>query len=221
MILTPIAPPHLPDRLAALERGLTAGWTRQVLGRIAGSGDARRAAGAPAARDHGEACAILRRLGMAIRGGAPALDVSWNGSAVRSTTQAYVLLHEGAHFQLASPERRALVDFGLGPGPETGDTAVALRAQRLHGLAREREEALASLLGILWEVELGQPGLASFLDQNWLEGAERPGTAAHFAGVLAALRHGGFIDAAGRPRPHLREMPDDQESALRGPAKWM
>ncbi|HEV2548298.1 MAG TPA: hypothetical protein VGU20_13245 [Stellaceae bacterium] len=220
MILTPIVPRRLPERMAALERGLTADWTRQVLQRIARGGDGRRATGVDAARHHGDACALLRQLGMAIRDGAPSLDVSWNGSAVRGATEAYVLLHEGAHFQLAAPQRRRLIDFGLGPGPETGDKAAALRAQRLHGTAGEREEARASLLGILWEIELGHPGLASFLDQNWLEGAERLGTGAHFTAVLTALRDGGFIDAAGRPRPHLRETADgDQESALRGPAK--
>src|SRR5579883_3557535 len=102
MILTPIAPSHLPDRLAALERGLAADWTRQVLRRIGASGDGRRAAGAAAARHHGEASALLRRLGMAMRDGAPSLDVSWDGRAVRGATEAYVLLHEGAHFQVAA-----------------------------------------------------------------------------------------------------------------------
>jgi hypothetical protein len=219
MILTPIAPHRLPERVTALERGLAADWTRQVLRRIAGSGGGRRATGAAALRHHGEACVILRQLGMAIRDGAPSLDVSWNGRAVRGATEAYVLLHEGAHFQLAAPERRRLIDFGLGPGPETGDKPAALRAQRVRGIACEREEARASLLGILWEIALGHPGLASFLDQNWLEGADRPGTAAHFTAVLTALRDDGFIDAGGRPRPHLRETADgDQESALRGPA---
>ena len=219
MILTPIAPPHLPDRLAALERGLAADWTRQVLQRIGGSGDGNRAVGAAAVRHHGEASALLRRFGMAIREGAPSLDVSWNGSAVRGATESYVLVHEGAHFQLATPQRRRLIDFGLGPGPETGDKLAALRSQQLHGIVCEREEARASLLGILWEIELGHPGLASFLDQNWLEGVDRPGTAAHFTAVLTALRHDGFIDTAGRPRAYLRETADDdQESALRGPA---
>jgi hypothetical protein len=219
MILTPIAPHRLAERLTALERGLAANSTRQVLRRIARGGDGGRATGVTASRQHGDACALLRQLGMAICDGAPALDVSWNGSAVRGTTEAYVLLHEGAHFQLAAPEHRCLIDFGLGPGPETGDKAAALRAQRIYGIAREREEARASLLGILWEIELGHPGLASFLDQNWLEGADRPGTAAHFTAVLTALRDDGFIDAGGRPRPHFRETADgDQESALRGPA---
>src|SRR5690242_2219356 len=95
MILTPIAAHRLPDHLAALERGLAADWTRRVLQRIAGDGDGRRATGAAAARHHGDACAILRQLGVAVRDGAPSLDVSWNGRAVRGATEAYVLLHEG------------------------------------------------------------------------------------------------------------------------------
>src|SRR5262249_32773245 len=54
-------------------------------------------------------------------------------------------------------------------------------------------------LGVLWEIELGQPGFASFLDQNWLEGADRPGAAQHFTAVLTALRRRGVIDEEGRP----------------------
>ncbi|HJT07135.1 MAG TPA: hypothetical protein VJ747_09425, partial [Stellaceae bacterium] len=60
----------------------------------------------------------------------------------------------------------------------------------------------------LWEVELGHPALASFLDQNWLEGADRPAAAAHFRTVLAALVAGGFVTAAGRPTRALRQAPD-------------
>jgi hypothetical protein len=157
---------------------------------------------------------------MALTPGPPRAGFSWDGHAARSDTEAYVLLHEAAHFQLASPERRRRIDFGLGPGPETGARDLALRAAVLHGLAREREEAMASLLGILWEVELGQPALASFLDQNWLEGVERAG--AHFAAIGAALSDGGFIDVAGRPMRRLRRTPDPgqppQESALCGDA---
>jgi hypothetical protein len=125
---------------------------------------------------------------------------------LRSATEAYVLLHEVAHFQIAPPARRRLIDFGLGAGPETGNrTAAECAATIVFGLEREREEAMASLLGILWEVELGQPGLASFLDQNWLEGADRPEAAAHFAFVLGELQRRGLVDTAGRPQRCLTE----------------
>lgn len=96
--------------------------------------------------------------------------------------------------------RRSRIDFGLGAGPETGDREAADRAASVFGLAREREEALASLLGVLWEVELGQPGLASFLDQNWLEGAERPTSPTHFTKVCTQLQRLGLVDPLGRPQ---------------------
>ena len=54
------------------------------------------------------------------------------------------------------------------------------------------DETAASLLGIIWEARLGQPALASFLDQNWLEGLDRT-AAAFFIGVLAELRRHGML----------------------------
>src|SRR4029077_8170958 len=103
--------------------------------------------------------------------------------------------HEVAHFVLAPPARRGLVDFGLGPGPDTRDRAAAECAVALPLLEREAEEPEASLLGILWEAALGQPALASFLDQNWLEGLERS-AAAHFTAVSRRLRRLGPLTEA-------------------------
>lgn len=198
MILTDIAPGKLPaviERFAALLEppALT------VFRRIADPAQARRAEGATAAAHHQAACDLARRFGMTLLPGSPTLDFAWTGDALRSDTEAYVLLHEVAHFQLAPPERRRTIDFGLGAGPETGDRDAAERAASVFGVARETEEALASLLGVLWEVELNQPGFASFLDQNWLEGAERAGAAAHFCTVLATLKEREVIDADGHP----------------------
>jgi hypothetical protein len=211
MILTPIAPEHLPARIACADATLPDAACRAVFRRIARRDDASRATGATAVAHHRAALDILTRLGMGLAPGAPNAGFSWDGRAARCDTEAYVLLHEAAHFQLAAPARRHIVDFGLGPGPETGRREAASRAARLAGIAVEREEARASLLGILWEVELEQPGLASFLDQNWLEGAGGPGMAAHFDATLTALRRGGFIDAAGRPALTLRQAPDTVE----------
>ena len=111
---------------------------------------------------------------------------NWDGAALNGATEAYVILHEIAHFVLAPPERRRLVDFGLGPGPDTIDRDTAERAALLPPLARAEEEAEASLLGIVWEARLDQPALASFLDQNWLEGLQRS-AAVHFSQVVAGL----------------------------------
>jgi hypothetical protein len=202
MILTPISEDELPARLARLRDALREPGARRALGRIVGEGSPARAEGAAAERHRQEALALARRFGM---GAADGLAVSWDGRRLRADTEAYVLLHEVAHFQLAPPERRGLVDFGLGPGPDTEDRAAAEACTRLEGAERDREEAAASLLGILWEAELGQPALASFLDQNWLEGAGAP---RHFETVLARLGAEGFIDADGRPTRRVRQAAD-------------
>jgi hypothetical protein len=218
MILTPIPEGELSGRLARLRAGLSDAGARRALDRILGSGSPARAAGEMAERHRQEALALARRFGM---GAAAGLPVSWDGRALRSDTEAYVLLHEIAHFQLAGPGRRGLVDFGLGPGPDTEDRAAAEACARLFGADRDREEAAASLLGILWEAELGHPALASFVDQNWLEGGDR--AAAHFMAVLDALRDDGCITPDGRPIRPAPLAADAaaralQESPLRGPA---
>jgi hypothetical protein len=114
-----------------------------------------------------------------------------------------VILHEIAHFRLAPATRRRLVEFGLGPGPDTRDRAAAALATVLPALEREEDEAMASLLGILWEARLGQPALASFLDQNWLEGGER--AAAHFTRVFERLRRRRLLSPPLPPqRPRMK-----------------
>jgi hypothetical protein len=208
MILTPIPETALPATLDRLRNSLGEPLSQLVFSRLANPADAARAEGAVAVEHQRRAIATAGEHGVAVRPGSPALDFSWNGEALRGGTEAYVLLHEVAHYQLAAPARRHLIDFGLGAGPETGDRAAADQAACLFGLAREREEAMASLLGILWEVELGQPALASFLDQNWLEGAGSTAAAHHFEAALAALRRDGFIDDDGRPTHRRREEPD-------------
>jgi hypothetical protein len=223
MILTPVAADRLPALLERFRSALGPGLPRQVFDRLARPEAAERVTAATERAHHRDALDLAARFGIALRPGSPRLDFSWNGQALRSDTEAYVLLHEIAHFQLAAPRRRSRIDFGLGPGPETGDRRRAEAAASLFGLAAEREEAMASLLGILWEAEFGHPALASFLDQNWLEGAERPATAEHFRRVLSALVAGGFLTRDGRPTMRLRAASDDaenpQESALCGPAK--
>jgi hypothetical protein len=130
-------------------------------------------------------------------------------AALDGDTEAYVILHEIAHFLLAPPERRHLPDFGLGPGPDTTECETAERACTVPLLQRDADEAAASLLGILWEAALGQPALASFLDQNWLEGLERS-AAAHFAAVLREVRERGLVElpatVAGEDQSSIREL---------------
>ena len=198
MILTPIARERLDEALDRFMAGLADPLPRAVFRRIRAT-SADRATGREAERHRRAALSLARSFGLAAHPEGASCLHNWDGAALNTATEAYVILHEIAHFALAPPERRRLVDFGLGPGPDTVDRAAAERAAALPPLAREEDEAAASLLGILWEAELGQPALASFLDQNWLEGLDRS-AAAHFTAVLGRLQGLRLVgSASGRP----------------------
>jgi hypothetical protein len=185
MILTPIPRERLDDALDRFTAGLPKPDARAAFALIrATSPD--RAAGEEAESHRRQALDLARAHGIAVHPPGAQCAYNWDGAALDGATEAYVILHEVAHYLLAPPERRALPDFGLGPGPDTRDRAGAERAAALPVLEREADEAAASLLGILWEAELGQPALASLLDQNWLEGLERS-AAAHFSAVVRRL----------------------------------
>jgi hypothetical protein len=191
MMLTPIPREELAGALDHFAAGLSDGLSRAVFARIrATSPD--RAAAADAERHRLAALSLARRFGMAIHPEETPCRFNWDGAALNGATEAYVILHEVAHFALAPAERRSLIEFGLGPGPDTLDRDAAEHAAVLPPLAREKDEAAASLLGIVWEAGLGQPALASFLDQNWLEGLDRS-AAAHFTAVVETLRHRGLL----------------------------
>ena len=84
-----------------------------------------------AERDRRRRSTFARRHGMAVHPPGTACAYNWDGAALDGATEAYVILHEVAHYLLAPPERRALPDFGLGPGPDTRDRAGAERAAAL------------------------------------------------------------------------------------------
>ena len=192
MILTPIPREQL---LAALDRfmaSLRDPVAHMVFQRIRAT-SAERADGPEAERHRFAALSLARSFGMAIHLEGTPCPFNWDGTALNAATEAYVILHEAAHFALAPPERRCLIEFGLGPGPDTLDRDAAERAAVLPPLEREQDEAAASLLGIIWEAQLAQPALASFLDQNWLEGLDRSAPA-HFTAVLGTLRDRGLLN---------------------------
>jgi hypothetical protein len=185
MILTPIAEAEIDDALDRFAAGLASDEARAAFALIRTT-SAERAAGTEAERHRQRALGFARVHGMTVHPPGTVCAYNWDGTALDGATEAYVILHEVAHYLLAPPERRLLPDFGAGPGPDTRDRTGAERVATLPMLDREADEAAASLLGILWEAELGQPALASFLDQNWLEGLERS-AAAHFTAVLGRL----------------------------------
>jgi hypothetical protein len=202
MILTPIALTELDEILDRYETVLPTGSLEElVFDRIAAS---RAVMGGDVTSWHEDAVALSRDFGMQPIAEPPQRAFSWDGGSVRTACEPAVLLHEVAHFQIASPARRRLPDFGLGAGPETGETARADAALCVDWMGRETEEQMASLLGILWEVELGQPAILAFQEQNWLEGAGRPGAAEFLAATLARLQDAGLVGTDGSPLRTLR-----------------
>jgi hypothetical protein len=197
MILTPIPDDQLAGTLDRFMGGLPDGLSCAVFARICATSP-YRATGGEAEQHRLAALSFARTFGLAIHPEGTPCRFNWDGAALNGATEAYVILHEVAHFVLAPPERRGLVEFGLGPGPDTVDRDVAERAAVLSPLMREEDEATASLLGIIWEAALGQPALASFLDQNWLEGLDRS-AAAHFTSVVETLRRREWLSAAPMP----------------------
>jgi len=199
MLLTPIPPEHLPAVLAQFDARLPADPTvRGAFRRIAATWPVQE--GGVDRPEHREAAVHLaHRLGIATLDEEPALAFSWDGVRLRTRSEATVILHEIAHWQLCPPDRRRLPDFGLGAGPETGLRAAADAALCVSQQEQQEEEALTSLLGILWEAALGQPAILAFLEQNWLEGHDRPAAIAHFSGCVETLRNRGLIGTDGLP----------------------
>ncbi len=171
------------------------GPARAVFHRVATS---REIAGDPTVR-HRNAVALARHFGMQPIDEEPQAAFSWDGTQVRTRSEPAVLIHEVRISSSPARRCRFLPDFGLGAGPETGRVADADRARRLGDAAREIEEQLASLLGVLWEIELGQPGIEAFQEQNWLEGAGRPGAAQFLVDRLDRLIRFGLVDPGGTP----------------------
>ncbi len=156
-----------------------------------------------------QAVAFIRTFGMGVIDEPPTAGYTWDGHALRVRMEPSVIIHDVAHLQVCAPERRTVPDFGLGAGPETGLRAEADAAMSVFGVARELEESLASLLGILWEAELNQPAICAFLEQNWLEGGDSPHNRAHFVKIVDHLAAHGLLDADGRPTRALRDTPDE------------
>jgi hypothetical protein len=197
VILTPIAEADLPRALSGFGANLR-GTARAALDRIAASLAHGGADDTPARRR--QAVALARELAIPVLDEAPARAFSWDGRVLRTDSEAWVILHEVAHWLIAPPARRRRRDFGLGAGPETGRKDEADADRSVDEPQRAREEAQASLLGILWEAALGQPAIHAFLEQNWLEGWERSSAADYFTAIVDDLHGLGLIDADGRPR---------------------
>jgi hypothetical protein len=202
MILTPIEFDKFPQVLDVFDAGLDDHpMAQKVFRRIAAT---RRFCPGFSADLHAgrhKAIDLARRIGIPTLDEDPAAAFSWDGQVIRTRSETSVVFHEIAHWQIAPAERRAVYDFGLGAGPETGRIAAANAASCVDAATKEEEENLASLLGILWETHYSEPAVLAFAEQNWLELYERPHTQRHFAACLDKLLQRGLIDSLGTPLP--------------------
>lgn len=202
MILTPVDPAALPAILDTFEAGLGMdAFARAAFRRIAATRALCPGLVADLNAGRAKAVALAARFGIPTLDEDPAAAFSWDGRAIRTRSETSVVFHEIAHWQVAPPERRALPDFGVGAGPETGRIDEANAAACVDAAAKEDEENLSSLLGILWEAEYDEPAILAFAEQNWLELYDRPSTPAHFARCLRELKTRGLVGDDGRPVP--------------------
>lgn len=211
MMLTPVDHgtllPLLPEFAAALADDELA---RKVFSRVTKripEGDLMTLSTDPV--HHAQGVELCRQFGFGILDVDPKTYWTWDGDNVAIRMEPSVLIHEVAHYQCAAPHRRKVIDFGLGCGPESGRREEADAVQSLFCPERDVEEALCSLLGILWEAELGQPAVLAFLEQNWMEGGIALHNVAHFKKIVRWLRQMDLIDDDGAPTRQLRSEGDD------------
>lgn len=105
----------------------------------------------------------------------------WSGRALHlRSASASDLFHDLAHYQISTPSRRRLAQFGR----------------------RRDEEPLASLLGIAWEFKYcgWESAQATALEHSWIDEYTSPWEIVRTAAKLEAM---GFLDN-GRPVNRLR-----------------
>jgi len=216
MILTPLSHGDLPPLLDGFEQALAAHPLALAVFRrvtaVIPAGDLL--ALSTDARHHAQALRLCREFGFGLVDVDPQRYFTWDGQAVATRLEPSVIIHEVGHYQCAAPSRRAVLDFGLGAGPETGRKAEADAVRTVFGADGDFEEGLSSLLGILWEADLGQPAMLAFLEQNWLEGGMSLHNVAHFLKVVGLLADWGLIDGDGRPTRALRAIEDEDFFAV-------
>ena len=214
MILTPLDAETFAHILDVFDKGLAQYlMARAVFRRIAATRQYCPGFTADLNAGRQKAIALAHRLGIPVIDEDPAVAFSWDGHAIRTRSETSVVFHEIAHWQIAPPARRALYDFGVGAGPETGRIDQANAAACVDAATKEEEENLSSLLGILWETAHDEPAVLAFAEQNWLELYDRPHTRAHFAQCLAELHARGLIDEEGKPLLKPASLPAYSESA--------
>lgn len=89
-----------------------------------------------------------------------ACGIQWNGEDVACKGEdASNIIHDIAHYVLATKKERKLLDFGLGPSPSTKASYEEINKMYEKETKRNssKVEEKASALGIFWEKQMGLP----------------------------------------------------------------
>jgi len=137
---------------------------------------------------------ILRDLGLSFtedtpRGGDLYL---WTGTQFHiGEMTAANIIHEIAHWLVATEEERSLPEFGLGEAPEPGCRTVPREMPKEDAQLKEH---LASTLGIQLELALGMPWERTYVEHGWDDTDELS-----FEDQVQTLKTMGLLNADERP----------------------
>ena len=145
----------------------------------------------------GYAARLVEHMGLSMEERELHQSYMWDGHSFNANLPDRHILHDVAHWMLASPDRRSLPEFGLNRGPETDPELPVLAA--LKRKDEMWEETRAAILGILLQRALGMPcglmaeevalfdkGIPSMLKEDWLP-------------AYTWLRETGMVDRDGIP----------------------
>lgn len=95
-------------------------------------------------------------------------DICWlgDGKNIIKTNNNSNALHEVAHYLVAHPERRNVVNYGLGACPDECNLGIKCT---VHYNEMIHEEGLASCLGILYEKKFDMDWVATYHEHSWHE----------------------------------------------------
>jgi hypothetical protein len=98
----------------------------------------------------------MRSMGFKVEARPLYSSFMWDGVSFNDNLPDRHLLHDLAHWIVASPARRKIPEFGLGGGPES-PWSEAESHRRLSTREANMEELMAALLGLLIQHGLGLP----------------------------------------------------------------
>lgn len=124
----------------------------------------------------------------------------WDGNSIACGNRDITdIVHDIAHHQCAAPSRRHLPEWGLGTSPDGTKKAALV----IDGNTAQREEECASLLGILWERQIGSNWIGTIDMHSWI-GEGPKDCITRIAKTLRKLHKLKLVDKNGNPLPNLR-----------------